>query len=331
MNKKRKNRKIVIDLLGIMIIGILFAGCCINNKKNNVYMGNGIPYIIGDNGKCKLIVYNADGTYKEKIGSTEDVFWFATSINDEETLSVDNNDRIYRFVENSKEIYSNIETNIMAVLKLCEYYLVISEKEDSVYINLYKEGFTEKLDTKNVPGTFEHCFVEDDTVYYSVRGDEEQFTDVYAYCFTDNSNEQVYSSDVSQDIYPFVVDGTLFVAKNELITEFKNVDILELHERQENGEFKKVMDLNEPLIKVLIVDGEVYGLAGIQSASVLKMDLSEYRYEELFTLANEEALGLCYFDNNIQVMTSNAIYNLKGDKLLKWYNTGFVDLLNEFY
>lgn len=317
----------------VLIIVVFIVGCNVyQNNRFYPYEGNGIPYIVAMNNTCQLSVYNSDGIYKEKLGDKATYFWFTSAIYENETLSVDNNNKIYRFTEEEIETYSNIETNIIAVLKVGKNYIIISGDGPSVHINLYSEDFSERISSQKVSGSFGYCFVEANTLYYSVLGmDEEQYSGVYRYNTENHSNEQVYSSEESEEIYPFEYQGTLYIAKNKRITKAGNIDVCELYERQESGEFVKVLDLEEPLRKVLIVDGDVYGLLGMNSTSILKMNLPEHNQEKLFTLDGEAARGLYYFEGKIQVLTIYSIYHLEGGKLLKRHNSGSIELENEFY
>lgn len=329
MLKKNKFVKVIFYVLVIAFLAVVMIGIFM---KDDVYEGSGLTYIVEDDGKCKIAVINSKGEYEKEVGRTKDIFWLASFVDEDETVSVDNNNRIYKFMQDKVETFVNIESNIMAVLKVAEKYVLIREDETTVYISLYSNNFKEELDEQQVSGTLEHCFVMGDTVYYSVNGDEEQFTGVYKYSVENVENEMLYYNDKeSEEIYPFVYEEKVYLAKNTLVRQSGNVDVLELYEMYDAGECKKILDLEQPLRKVIIVDKEVYGLEGVNTTVMTKMDLSTSSKEILFTLDNESALGLYYFEGKIHLLTDRAVYEMKNNKLVKKEDVETLNLVNKFY
>lgn len=321
----------VISVCAIMIL--IGTGFIISNfNENSVYHGNGITYIVEDDRECRLAVINSKGLYEERAGTTSEIFWMASSVYEHETVSVDNNNRIYRFTEREIETFDNVEKGIMAVLKVEEGYVLIREKQNAVFIDAYSQDFTEKLDEHEVPGTFQHCFVGEDKVYYSVSGDEEQFTGVYCYSPEDSGNIQLYYTDeVSEEIYPFTHNEKIYMVKNKLIKEAGNEDILEIYEMQGGGGLEIILDIEEPIKKVLVIGDEVYGLAGVNSMLLLKLNLSDGTAEQLFSMDNEEALGLYEYEGNVQILTDKGVYMLENNKMLRRYEIKAFNLMNKFY
>ena len=135
----------------------------------------------------------------------------------------------------------------------------------------------------------------------------------------------------SEEIYPFAYKENVYLAKNMLVRQSGNDDILELYEMDATGEQKKILDLEQPLRKVLIVDKDVYGLEGVNTTLVTKMNLFTGNKDILFTLDNEAALGLYYFEGKIQLLTDRAVYEVEHNKLEKIEDVDTLNLVNKFY
>ena len=168
-------------MLGIIVLfGLITAVfIAIMYKNEHTYLGNGIPYITGEGETCQLHVFNSNGIYEEKLGTKDEIFWLASTLYEDETLSVDNHDTIYSFSSQEINRYQNVQSNIMAVFKVDKFYMIISQVNTSVNIDLYSEGFIKKLDSQSVKGTFDYYFIEGEKIYYSVHGEEETFTNIY--------------------------------------------------------------------------------------------------------------------------------------------------------
>lgn len=328
----RSKRKFIIAGAAITAVVIIAALVLLNHRKNSIYRGNGIVYIVEDNDRSGFLVFNSEGVYEERIGSRSETFWLACSVYEDETVSADNRDNIYRFTEQGIERFENVETGIMAVLKSEEGYVLISQTEDSVCVSLYSDDFNDKLNQQEVPGIFQHCHAEGDSVYYSVCGDKEAFTGVYRYGAGEKINERLYyNSEASEEIYPFLYGEKLYLAKNKLISQNGNQDILKVCEMQADGELLEISDMEEPLKKVVAEEGEIYALSGVNSAIVSKINLSDDSKTKTFSLDDESALGLYVFEGKIYALTDRAIYELKGDKLLKRQEINAVNTANIFY
>ena len=154
-------------MIGVIVLFGLIAAViiAIMNKNEHTYLGNGIPYITGAGEKCQLHVFNSNGIYEEKLGTKDEIFWLASTLYEDETLSVDNHDTIYSFSSQKINRYQNVQSNIMAVFKVDKFYLIISQVNKSVNIDLYSEGFIEKLDSQSVQGTFDYYFIEGEKIY----------------------------------------------------------------------------------------------------------------------------------------------------------------------
>lgn len=327
MNKKRKIKTFFLSLFSLVLLTISMVGCSTPKE----YCGNGIPYIVGDKDQAKLMIYSNSGVSEETLGSKQDIFWLSSSVYEDETLSIDNQNTIYRFTEETKETFTDIENNIMSVLKINSKYLIIHELENSLYLSLYEDNFTNKIDEKSVEGTLGNLFVKDDTLLYSVIGDENWFTRAYAYNTSEYTNEEIYYSEERENIYPFIYNDTFYFAKNQIISDLGNQDVFELYAKQKDNSFIKVMNLEDSLVKILITDEKVYGLEGLNSACISEINLTENTHEVLFTLDEEAALGLYQFEDNIQLLTSHGIYHLKDDQLLKEHDISNFELMNQFY
>lgn len=322
-----RNKVTIANLLMTAILAITLVGC----SGKGQYYGTGIPYITVNKNKTNLTICSSEGIYKEKIGSKEDIFWLASCVYENEAISVDNKDTIYRFTDEKIERFSDIKQNIVAALKISDKYLIISESDNKVYVSLYKKDFTSKIDEKSVEGSFEHCYVENDMLYYSIWGSDRNFTSAYAYSITNHTNEQVYYNNQEEDVYPFTYNGALYLAKNTLIQETGNKDIFELHKKQEDGEFVKIMDLEEYVIKILVSNKEIYAIEGKNTSYLSIINLSENKHEMLFSFDNEAAFGLYSFENKVHVLTSQGIYSVEDGQLLKQHDLHAIELMNVFY
>lgn len=321
---KRKSFFTIIIIIIIVMSFFLFI------KGDNSYLGNGVPYLVADGNKVYFTVINDEGKYEKKLGKNTEYFWLTSRVGEEETISVDNYNNIYLLKDDGIKSYSDIEDNIIYVTKVRETYLIICQDEKNAYLKMYSEEFKNKIAEESVIGTFDNYYIEDEKFYYSVHSFENNFTSIYCYDTETATNTEIYSYDSPEQVFPFVLDDTIYIIKNKKINFGANEDINKIFKLNNAGLEEEVMTIGEELVYIVNIAGTIYGIEGITNSSIVKYDLFNKKVEKLFDLSNENARAIYQLNNETYLITDLNIYIIENNKLIKKQEVAGHELVNEF-
>lgn len=324
---KRYKKYAFVLVICFFVFVVLFLLKDANIKK---YKGNGIAYIIQEKNSCYYEVLNEKGVYRKKIGDVADFFWTSTTVLENETFSVDNKNNIYYLTEEDIKIFNNVQKGIMSIQKIGEFNILICEKEGSVSIIKYIDGFENINNVTEVDGIFQHCFVSGDLLYYTVYSDKDFSTTVYEYNTNTDDNKMVYfNKNEREEIYPFVFQDEIYIAKNKLIKESWNEMIQSIYNIAATGEIIKIMDIPAPLKKVVCMENSLYALLGVNTTRVVEINIEDNSINNLFS-KEEEPLGLFCFNSGLNIATNEGIYELNEYEFLKIRSINMLRVNNEF-
>lgn len=322
MNKSKKRLKF---LLCLSII------CMLGSCKSNRYSGQGISFLSANKNDCILNVYDykQENIYQKKLGDISEVFWLTSTIYPDETIAVDNNNVIYVFKEDEMNTFEGIVENIIEIYKWKSQYIVVHADENSSYIDLWKEDFSERLNSIHVEGTYDCSYMNNSSLYFSVYDDKEySYSKIYSYSSDSAELKVLYETDLAISIYPFWDNNQLYAFFNKKITDIANVDIYKVYKITE-GKQEEIMRLEDYVKKVINYNGENYVLIGEHSTYVNKIDLINGADEKMYDINAETPKGIFSDGDNLYVITDNTIYYCDNSTLeAKAYVDGL--LVNEF-
>ncbi len=195
---------------------------------------------------------------------------------------------------------------------------------------MYSEEFKNKIAEESVIGTFGNYYIEDEKFYYSVHSLEDNFTSIYCYDAETATNTQIYSYDSPEQVFPFVLDDTIYIIKNKNINFGENENINKILKVNNAGIEEEVMTIGEELVYIVNIAGTIYGIEGVTNSSIVKYDLFNKKAEKLFDLSNENARAIYQLNNEIYLITDLNIYIIENNKLIKKQEVAGNELVNEF-
>lgn len=322
MNKCKKWLKF---LLCLTVIGML-SSC-----KSNHYTGGGITFLSSNKSDCILNVYDYkhENIYKKKLGDKSEVFWLTSTIYPDETIAVDNNNIIYVFKEDEIKTFEGIVENIIEVHKWESQYIIIHADENSSYIDLWKEDFSERLSSVYVEGVYDCSYMDDANLYFTVYDDKEySYSKIYNYSINCTELNLLYETNLAISMYPFFCDNQLYAFFNKKITDIANEEIYKVYKIME-GKQEEIMSLGDCIKKIINYNGENYALLGEHSTYVNRIDLIKGKDEKIYDINAEIPKGIFLDNNDLYIMTDNTIYYCDNNTLVA---KACVDglLVNEF-
>lgn len=322
MNKSKKILKFLLCLSAI---------CMLGSCKSNRYSGEGISFLSANKNDCILNVYDykQENIYQKKLGDISEVFWLTSTIYPDETIAVDNNNVIYVFKEDGMNTFEGIVENIIEIYKWKSQYIVVHADENSSYIDLWKEDFSERLNSIHVEGTYDCSYMNNSSLLFSVYDDKEySYSKIYSYSTDSAELKVLYETDLAISIYPFWDNNQLYAFFNKKITDIANVDIYKVYKITE-GKQEEIMRLEDSVKKVINYNGENYVLIGEHSTYVNKIDLINGADEKMYDINAETPKSIFSDGDNLYVITDNTIYYCDNSTLeAKAYVDGL--LVNEF-
>lgn len=307
-------RKVIVGL--VIFTYMLFVGCV---EKSN-YNGNGVLYL-NTNGKSVILNnFNIDTNevYSDKIGSRDDYFWALINLYDKESIMVLNDDTFYIANENNIKIYNDIADRIVAINKVNNYYIIISQYENEYIINIFNNDFKTNIFNTNIEGIYNGMYEKNEYIYISSYSNKNNKSSVYK--FNINNNEVVKIFEVNEVIsmLPYVSDNQLYVIKQRKIDENTGQSecINKLEKVIGSKESIEIMEFDDDIKKIIDFDGKTYILGGLNFIKLYESETLD-RDLKLVYESHEEAANSIYSINEKLILISNkGIYEV-GSKVIK--------------
>jgi len=311
------NKKFLTIILICICFCLVFTSC----SRDIVCGKNSVSYLSLKGSKTYLNNYDIDSNkeQKGKIGLKDEVFWGLFDIYDGGNIVVLNTGEIMVLDSSGSRKYSDISNRIVAIKKIEENILIISQQDEEMEIKIFNESFSEQLYSEKIPGDFSNIIKSDDKIILTSYN--EKLQDSYLHIMEYKESFHLVSHNLfnyAATIVPINVENQIFVFVNKTMDSSINwKDVNVLYSVNDDFSINTVHTFDNGLSYGWGSKEEIFLLMGENSTSLYSYSLSSSEIKTLYSLENEAICHAYSLSNRIFLISDKGLYLFENNTIEK--------------
>lgn len=307
----------------ILTLSLLLAlqACGINNVST--LKNEFVSLVQTDGDKSYLNVFDlitGELVFEKKLGNADDYFYGMCDVGKDYNIISYNTNEIYEITNKGVSKLATINRNIVFSAMYKEKLLVINyDNSEKLHISVYDIGdMNNPIAEKKLDGKFSDCKLVADKgeFFITTYSIDDKFTSLYVFNLIDNSlfEKELFNYATAAKVTAY--NKSYWIAVGEkLINTTKKVELNKIFKYTYEDDIDEFAQCSKNPFIINSDANNIYYIEDKNNPHLYVINKNTGKPEFDFSLSVQEIYGLKVVNNNIYIIGSNKIYNLKNGKL----------------